>query len=104
MFLSRLTKIESGRLLRSDKSKTSRYELSEYWYMELILDISANTKKSTAPSLAAGRYPSRSLSISIAVLAPSFNFSATFSVMKEGRKNTKIKIMKIVGWKVKRKK
>lgn len=55
MFFNLFTNIESGKLFLNDKSNTSRYELSEYWYIELILDISASTKNNTAPSFAAGR-------------------------------------------------
>ena len=67
----------SGMLLRSEKTNTLRNELSEYWYMELIDDISASTKKRMAPLFAAGRYPLRVFSISSAVFAPSLSFSAT---------------------------
>ena len=55
IFFKRFTKIESGKLFRNDKSNTSKYEFKEYWYIELMLDISARTKNNTAPSLAAGR-------------------------------------------------
>ena len=77
MFFSRFCRIVSGILFFSEYWKTSRYEDREYWYIVLIEDRSASTKNKMAPLLAAGRYPSLNLSISRAVLAPSFNFSDT---------------------------
>ena len=56
---------------------TSRYELREYWYMELMAAISERTKNRTAPLLAAGRYPSLTSSISFEVTSANFNFSNT---------------------------
>lgn len=77
MFLSLFCRMESGRDLRREKSKTSRYDASEYWYMVFTSAISASTKNKMAPLLAAGLYPSRSLSMSTAVFPASFNFSET---------------------------
>ena len=77
MFFNLLGNTESGNDLRSEKSNTSKKEASEYWYMLLTKAISANTKKRIAPRLAAGRYPSRNLSISIDVFAANLNFSNT---------------------------
>ena len=51
--------------------------------MLLMVDKSASTKNKMAPRLAAGRYPSLSLSMSKAVLAPSFSFSDTFRARKK---------------------
>ena len=50
--------------------------------MLLIDDRSASTKNKMAPLLAAGRYPSLNLSISKAVLAPSFSFSDTYKCIE----------------------
>ena len=55
MFLSRFTRMESGRLFLSESWKTSRKAASEYWYMLLMSAISDRTKKRIAPRLAAGR-------------------------------------------------
>ena len=45
--------------------------------MALMAAMSARMKNSTAPRLAAGRYPSLSLSISTDVICASFSFSNT---------------------------
>jgi hypothetical protein len=68
---------ESGSDFFSDSTKTSRKADREYWYMELTRAISDRTKNRMAPLLAAGRYPSRSLSMSRAVFSASLSFSVT---------------------------
>jgi len=83
MFFNLFCRIVSGKLFFNENSNTSRYEEREYWYMLLMVDKSASTKNKMAPRLAAGRYPSLSLSMSKAVLAPSFSFSDTFRARKK---------------------
>lgn len=55
MFRNRFMRMESGRDFLSDKPKTSRKAMREYWYMALTRAISDSTKNRMAPLLAAGR-------------------------------------------------
>lgn len=72
----------STRMIFSDQVSslhTCKYELREYWYMKLMAAMPESTKKSTAPLLAAGLYPSLRTSISVAVFSASFSFSVTYT-------------------------
>ena len=75
---SLLGRYECGWLRLRECSNTSRYVAKEYWYMLFTVAKSDRTKKSIAPCLAAGRYPSLNLSISLAVTAPKASFSRTW--------------------------
>ena len=77
MFLNLFCRMASGKDFFRESSNTSRYEANEYWYMVLMDDISAKMKNKMAPRRAAGLYPSRNLSMSMAVLAPNLSFSVT---------------------------
>ena len=55
MFFNRFIRMESGSDFLSDKLKTSRKAIREYWYMELTSAISDSTKNRMAPLRAAGR-------------------------------------------------
>ena len=56
MFTNLFCRMESGKLFFNEKSKTSKKEARENWYMLLMTAISERTKNKMAPRLAAGRY------------------------------------------------
>ena len=60
------------------KKREALMVMKEKKSLQQLQAISERTKKSTAPLLAAGRYPSLTVSISLAVASANFSFSNTW--------------------------